>query len=75
MLLKFCCRVGVSGMWHFQCFIMSGVSLPAVDCLTDASKGEIHSSLPIPSLPTGGGNLFRMVETRENTSVLHILPY
>lgn len=34
-------------MCRFQCFIVSSVSLPAADCLIGASRGEIHSSLPM----------------------------
>lgn len=57
-------------MCHFQCCVMSSVNVPAVNCLIHVSKGEIHSSLPMQC----GGTLFRNVKTRENTSVLHILP-
>lgn len=62
-------RVGVSGVCHSQCCVMSSVNMPAVDCLIYVSKGEIHSS------PSHAVCRDLVGKTRENTSVLHILPF
>lgn len=51
-------RVGVSGMCHFQCCVMSSVNMPGLDSVIHVSQGEIHSSLPLQ----WGGNLFRNVK-------------